>query len=288
MWSFILHLRLKFQLLVAPAAFLLGSLFSNGSRPVEIVVQFFNVHILLLGGATVFNSFYDRDEGPVEGLRKPPPMKPWMLYASCAIQLIGLIVSFQGGLPLGIAYLVSILGFSFGYSHPAIRWKGRPIFSLFVIGAFGAITPFLMGFFSGGGLRPPMPAFAAMIGIALVVVAMFPLAQAHQIEEDKRRGDLTFSARYGTPGVKRLFETCYPLGIVLLSASFVSRDLILAALLLVAGLISGLAMWRQLGRSGGTEEDYDKIMRLKFASGAFLNVTLALWLGAKSRGLLPF
>src|SRR6476659_5695125 len=87
--NFVLHLRLKFQLLVAPVAFLLGAIFGISRQPAEVLLQFFNVHVLLLGGASAFNSYYDEDTGPVEGLLNPPPMRRWMLHASWALQVLG-------------------------------------------------------------------------------------------------------------------------------------------------------------------------------------------------------
>ena len=62
------------------------------SRPdrirTELLIGFLSVHILLFGGVTVYNSYWDKDTGPIGGLRAPPPLAPWTLhrflaYATC-------------------------------------------------------------------------------------------------------------------------------------------------------------------------------------------------------------
>jgi len=279
--DFIAHLRLKFQLLVAPAPFLLGVVASGGSFGWEVALQFVNVHVLLLGGATAFNSYYDKDEGPVEGLENPPAMSPWMLPASCGLQLLGLVLAWRAGAAVAAIYLVSILGFSFGYSHPAVRWKGRPLFSLLVIGIFGAVTPFLIGFLAAGGRPFDRWVALAMAGVAMVVVAMFPLAQAHQMEEDRQRRDRTFSAVYGLPGIRRLYGGAYPLGVLLISASFLRSSVGVAAAFLALGGMAGLFTGSRIRALRGTPDEYRPLMALKLGAGLAMNLLLATLIGLR-------
>src|SRR5205823_3554541 len=62
--DYLLHLRLPFQLLLAPV-FLWGALAAGGRCSPVLVAAFVAIHVCLYGGATAFNSVYDRDEGPV-------------------------------------------------------------------------------------------------------------------------------------------------------------------------------------------------------------------------------
>lgn len=274
--AFVAHLRARFQLLVAPTAYLLGVLFADRREVPSILLQFVNVHLLYLGGATAFNSYYDHDRGPIEGLRHPPAMKPWMLPASLALQAVGLALAAWRGAAMAAIYLASIAGFSFAYSHPAIRLKGRPILSLFAIGAFGAASPFLMGFLAAGGTWPPPPAaWLALLGSALVVVALFTPAQAHQIDEDRERGDLTFSARFGLGGIRRLFAACYPAGVAAMSLSMARLNPPAALMMLTAGCVAGALLWREVRGLDGTVAHYEVLGRLKLWSGALFNLFLA-------------
>jgi len=111
--------------------------------------------------------------------------------------------------------------------------------------------------------------------VALVVVAMFPVAQAHQIEEDRQRRDRTFSATYGLPGIRGLYRAAYPLGIASIGASFLRSSAWLAALFVALGGIAGLFNWSRIRALRGTPDEYRSLMTLKLASGLAMNLLLA-------------
>ncbi|MEZ4680201.1 MAG: UbiA family prenyltransferase [Caldilineaceae bacterium] len=68
----LIHLRLHYQLLLAPI-FLWGYLLAGGQPDGSFGLAFVAFHLFLYGGMTAFNSYYDRDEGPIGGLEEPPP-----------------------------------------------------------------------------------------------------------------------------------------------------------------------------------------------------------------------
>ena len=82
------------------------------------------IHVFLYGGITAYNSYYDRDEGPVGGLLRPPPVTQPLLGFSIGMQLIGLALSAAVGWELTLLYATVML-LSVAYSHPAFRWKAR-------------------------------------------------------------------------------------------------------------------------------------------------------------------
>ncbi|MEL7370328.1 MAG: hypothetical protein AAFN74_15515, partial [Myxococcota bacterium] len=130
---FLIHLRLHYQLLVLPGGYLLGSLYSPRIDWMSFFVQFIAVHVFLNGGLTAYNSFWDKDEGPIGGVKAPPPMTPWMHPASLLVQLAGLAIAWpQGPLFIGL-YIVTML-LSVAYSWPRLRWKGHPWLSLIAVG----------------------------------------------------------------------------------------------------------------------------------------------------------
>ena len=78
MRTLFVHLRLHFQLLLAPV-FLWGWLLAGGGLSRSVVLGFISFHVFLYSGATAFNSYYDRDIGPVGGLERPPGVVPTLL-----------------------------------------------------------------------------------------------------------------------------------------------------------------------------------------------------------------
>src|SRR5947209_19106818 len=125
MRTLFVHLRLHFQLLLAPV-FLWGWLLAGGGLSQSVVLGFIAFHFFLYSGATAFNSYYDRDIGPVGGLERPPPVLPALLPVALLMQAIGWLLAAFVNLPFWLAY-GAFVGLSTAYSHPRIRLKARPL-----------------------------------------------------------------------------------------------------------------------------------------------------------------
>ncbi|MDZ7682184.1 MAG: hypothetical protein U5J63_10870 [Fodinibius sp.] len=68
LWHFVLHLRWHYQLFILSGGFLLGGFLSVDMNISSFFIKFLNVHLLLFGGATAYNSYWDKDTGPIGGL----------------------------------------------------------------------------------------------------------------------------------------------------------------------------------------------------------------------------
>jgi len=195
------HLRLHFQLLLAPI-FLWGYFLAahpQGSRPdLKFWLAFLAFHLFLYGGTTAFNSYYDRDEGPVGGLVKPPPVTPLLLPFSLIVQAIGAVLAFLVSLPFAVLYLIDFCIAS-AYSYPYPRLKGKPLGSMLTIGIGQGILPAVAGWLTANPHWQAIPplTWLAMVAVTLITVGFYPLTQIYQIDEDLARGDLTFAAWVG-------------------------------------------------------------------------------------------
>lgn len=282
--AFLVHLRLHYQFFILSGAFLAGSVFAGGPHA-SFAVQFLAVHVLLFGGVTVYNSYWDRDEGPIGGLEKPPPLAPWTLPASWLLQILGLGLSLLASPASPWVYLASML-FFWMYSRPGIRWKGRPLLSLVAIGASTGICGFLLGYLHGGAADFRPPVLAASAGVALVILSLFPLSQVYQVDEDVSRSDLTFTARFGLEGVKRAFQILFAAGIAALAAAFGSLHAWLGWIFLGVGTLAGLAVWAAIRDLAMAPASYARVMRVKYAASGLFIVFLAVLLGLQSARIL--
>lgn len=194
-----MHLRLPFQLMLAPFM-LLGAALAHARLDLRFALAFIVVHICMYGGTTAFNSHYDRDEGPIGGLEKPPPVGPWLLPGSLILQAVGLVVALAIGARFAIVcVLFGVLGVL--YSHPIPRFKGKPLPSwltiMFAQGGLGALA---------GAVVDPAPFTTELAwgvaAAAALVGGLYPISQSFQLEEDRARGDRTVAimlGRRGTP-----------------------------------------------------------------------------------------
>lgn len=198
-----IHLRLHFQLLLAPI-FLWGYFLAGRQPEAGFWLAFLAFHVFLYGGMTAFNSYYDRDEGPVGGLAKPPPVSRALLPFSLIVQALGALLAALVNISFLMIYLI-IFGMSLAYSHPWVRLKSRPLAGLVTVGLGQGILASL------GGWTAAVPHLALIEGLdwigilamTLITIGFYPLTQIYQIKEDLERGDLTFAAWVGPKKVFR-------------------------------------------------------------------------------------
>lgn len=275
--SFLLHLRLNYQILILSGPYLLGILFSEHLSVLQFI-QFLNVHILLFGGVTAYNSFFDKDTGPIGGLKNPPKMGTWMLVASWMLQVIGLIIGILSGPYFIGIYLFSILVF-WMYSSPLVRLKGKPVGSLIAIGIGTVICACLLGYYANGIMNlPSVEVLIASIGSMFLIISMYPLSQAYQVLEDKKRGDITFSVRYGKRGIKKIFSLLFPIGIVFISYALLSINILYSIISIFGGILAGILIWIVIKRITMTIEDYKIVMRIKYVGGLLFSLTALLFI----------
>lgn len=233
--NFLVHLRLPFQLLLAPFM-LFGAALSGGRAGLRFVVAFVVLHVCFYGGTTAFNSHYDKDEGPIGGLETPPPPGTWLLPGSIVLQAVGLAVAaFVGVAFLAVCALFAILGVL--YSHPATRFKGKPWPSWLTVmlgqGALGAIA----GVAAVESAHPSVVLVFAVLAASLIASGIYPLTQVFQIDEDARRGDRTVAMMIGKKGTPRVAAVLFAIGCALMAVAcvYASRP-VDAALFAVAPL----------------------------------------------------
>ena len=273
---FLIHLRPHYQLFILSGPFLLAGLYAPGFNGSRFMAQFFVVQILLFGGATAFNSFWDRDTGPIGGLRHPPPVQPWMSWASMGLQYLGLLLAVPlGGLYMGL-YSTSLMLFWL-YSSPLTRWKGDPHLSLVAVGLSTGFNPFLMGYLAATTTPLELSIVLAGLGTALLIVSMYPVSQIFQITEDRQRNDVTFAVRYGIKGVRHLFVVCYFSGLGVVAWTLMQAHQSLGTILMVLGGSGGLVTGWHLWHLKGKTDEYDRVMRLKyFTSLVFVGFIVAV------------
>ena len=225
-------------------------------------VIFVAYHLFLYGGATAFNSVYDRDTGPVGGLRHPPPVDPFLLPWSLGILVAGLLLSLVRPLTALLYFLILLLALA--YSYPAVRLKARPFASLVTIAVGQGVLPFLAGW-----LATPQPDHDWRLGLfaaasaAFVAIAFYPLTQLYQVEEDRQRGDRTIAVVLGVE-LSFLLSTCLlvvaaslTVGTVALRFGLVESGVVLVFYL---GLIGGVQRWHARFRAWDVLQNFRAAM----------------------------
>lgn len=271
---FIIHLRLHYQLLILSGGYWMSGLFITELDWPVFLQQFLVVHVLLFGGATAFNSFWDKDEGPIGGLKNPPKMTQWMRWVSLGFMFSGFALVTQQPPIYWIIYAISLFLF-WAYSTPVLRWKGHPILSVFVIAVSTGSNGFLLGriagdsHFNGLGLLD----IIAAAGVALMLTSFYPISQVFQIEEDRKRGDQTFAMRYGVQGVSQFFLISFVFGTLLTGLALYPNQPIVAYFIVFPAMGSLFYVRNILRRlEEPDEQSYRSVMNIKYlASVSFVS-----------------
>lgn len=234
--------------------------------------------VCLNGGTLALNSAFDHDEGDIAYLRQPPPVPRHLAAWGLGLMLLGQGVSLL--LPplyrivYALCFVMSVL-----YSVPPVRLKA-------VAGAdwiinmlgFGTLTPL------AGWLATGLPLDAGhlllLAGFCPLFAALYPLTQIYQVEEDRRRGDVTLVIRLG---VRRSLAIAIGAALVAFACFFGSLSLLLrASPLRVTGVGGALGAWLAVllpwyaGRERMSAPEHQRGMYLALGAWAVTDVVALL------------
>jgi 4-hydroxybenzoate polyprenyltransferase len=195
-------LRIPFSVYLMPVFWFALSALRQPFDAWRAVGVFVVLHLLAYPASNGYNSYYDRDEGSIGGLKHPPKVSPELLrlvYLFDALAVLGgLLLSAWFGLLVAVYLLVSK-----AYSYEGIRLKKYPLLSTAVVVVFQGAFTFLMtqvgAGASQGSLFEPTNLLLALVS-SLFLCGSYPLTQVYQHQEDARRGDRTLSLRLGIRG----------------------------------------------------------------------------------------
>src|SRR5688572_30081117 len=138
-----LHLRIPFSFFLLPIFLFSLSVSPNLNGP-RIGWVFFILHFLLYPASNGYNSYFDKDEKSIGGLKNPPPVHKGLYYLSLLLDLVAVVL---GYLKINLVFAVFLLIYglvSKAYSHPAVRLKKYAITGWIVAGLFQGLFTFVM------------------------------------------------------------------------------------------------------------------------------------------------
>ena len=97
------HLRIPYQLTLAPI-FLWGYFLASPRPTWSLIPAFVSFHLLLYPGITAYNSYYDRDYGPIGALWNPPPVSKTLISLAVMLKATGFLIALLYGFTLAAIY----------------------------------------------------------------------------------------------------------------------------------------------------------------------------------------
>jgi 1,4-dihydroxy-2-naphthoate octaprenyltransferase len=281
-----LHLRIPFSFFLLPIFLFAWAIEPRVDVQLFIAV-FVIIHFLLYPASNVYNSYFDKDEQSIGGLKEPPRVSKEMYVYALVFDAVAVLLGFFF-VHLTFAILLFIYGLvSKAYSHPSIRLKKYAWISWFIAGLFQGYFTFLMSYI---GLHETTLAATFDIKIqlgallsSLMLWGSYPMTQIYQHEEDAKRGDRTLSLQLGILGTFHFVAINFALA----AAAYISYFLYFfekeVALLYGACLLPLLIfffVWYFRVRSDRSAASFQHTMRLNLISGIVLNlffILLGVW-----------
>ncbi|CAN5892064.1 hypothetical protein BH24BAC1_BH24BAC1_06250 [soil metagenome] len=196
-------LRIPFSLFLLPIyLFALSNVQAQDISVIQAVLVFFIIHLLVYPASNGYNSYFDRDEESIGGLKHPPKVSPGLYKLVVVLDVLSVALSLLISIPFALLIVVYLF-VSKAYSYDKIRLKKYPVISTVVVTFFqGAFTFFLVQFGSGVPMEHILETNNLILALVstLFLVGSYPLTQVYQHAEDSRRGDLTISRMLGING----------------------------------------------------------------------------------------
>ncbi|RSK51429.1 UbiA family prenyltransferase [Hymenobacter rigui] len=241
------------------------------------------LHLLAYPASNGYNSYYDRDEDSIGGLRHPPKVSPELLHLVWLFDVLAVLGAALLSLPFA-GLVAGYLLVSKAYSYEGIRLKKYPLISTAVVVVFQGAYTFLMtqvGEGAGTGqLLEPTNLLLALVS-SLFLCGSYPLTQVYQHQEDARRGDRTLSLRLGIRGTFVWAGLALAAGAALLAAVYVQRQELRHVLvfLVATGPVVGLFVsWARAVWQHPAAADFDHTMRMNQVSSVCMSVAFFLML----------
>ncbi len=217
-------LRFHFSFFLMPVYFFALTQLVNINWTRAILI-FVILHVLVYPSSNGYNSYMDRDDTPIGGLKKPLQPTKQLFYVTVFMDLLVIGLSFFISPWFALGTLIYITA-SRMYSYRGIRLKKYPLAGYLTVITFqGALVFWMVYHGSHEMLKTSMP-LAAMIAASLLIGGFYPLTQIYQHKQDLDDGVKTISYKLG---YKKTFLFCafiYSVAMLLVGYVFFSSLMI--------------------------------------------------------------
>jgi len=195
--STVKHLRLPFSFFLMPV-FLFALSQANDVNWGKTILAFVILHLFIFPSSNGYNSYQDKDETSIGGLKHPPKVTENLFYATLFLDILGILC----GLIISVYFSLFVLIFvlmSRAYSYRNLRLKKYAVIGFLTVFVFqggfvylmasAAITSFNIGqFFTFNHLL-------CMSIASLFIGSIYPLTQIYQHEADKKDGVISINKK---------------------------------------------------------------------------------------------
>lgn len=275
--STLLHLRIPFSFYLLPV-FLFAFSVSADFNFVNFALVAMALHLCLYPASNGYNSYFDKDEQSIGGLKHPPQVSKELYWYALFFDLIAVVL----GVFVNWTFVAMLIVYglvSKAYSHPSIRLKKMAYTGWFIAGLFQGYFTFVMAYIGindigfSSAFQPGIQLPAVLS--SLLLWGSYPMTQIYQHGEDIGRGDITLSVKLGIRGTFHFTSVAFfiaTVGFLYYYRAFYSLYHAGAYLLFLTPVLVYFASWYLKSGSQPGEVNHANTMKLNFISALMLNL----------------
>lgn len=238
------------------------------------ILVFIILHVLVYPASNGYNSYMDRDETPIGGLKNPLQPTKQLFYTTIVMDVIAVTISFFISWYFTAGIVLYIMA-SRAYSYRGIRLKQYPYIGYLTVILFqGAVTYWLVYHGSSEALYISAST-SGMIASSLLIGGFYPLTQIYQHKADKEDGVETISYKLGYRGTFLFCASVYTVAMLFLGYTFFSSLLIaqfFVLLLFFSPILVYFFWWAAKVWKQTEEADFTNTMRMNILASTCTNL----------------
>ncbi len=271
------HLRLPFSFFLMPV-FLFALSQASSINWQTMVIAFVILHLFIFPSSNGYNSYQDRDETSIGGLKHPPKVSEKLYYATLFLDVIGILFAMLVSVYFSLFVLVFVI-MSRAYSYRNVRLKKYAVIGFLTVfifqGAFvylmtsSAITTFsIRNYFTLNNI-------ICMSVASLFMGSVFPLTQIYQHEADKKDGVISISYKLGYTGTFLFSAILFSLATIFLFYYFNLKHQQIALvlfLIIMIPVIAKLSTWFKKVRKDVSQANFENTMTMNLLTSSCMNL----------------
>jgi len=241
------------------------------------VLVFLILHVLIYPASNGYNSYQDKDESSIGGLKNPPAVSEHLFYVTLLFDFMGILFAYYISMYFSLLALVYVL-ISRAYSYRKLRLKKNPFIGFLTVFVFQGAFTFLM---ASVGISDDYFArfftlenYLCLSVASLFIGSVYPLTQIYQHQADKKDGVITLSYKLGYIGTFIFSASLFSIGLALLMYYFHLKEQPLyfyLFLIITLPVVLQLLIWFNKVRKSAIEANYENTMRMNTLASSCMN-----------------
>ena len=275
------HLRLPFSFFLLPV-FLFAISQSASINWQNVCIAFCILHLLVFPSSNGYNSYQDKDESSIGGLKYPPKVTKELYYITLLMDVTGVACSLFISVYFSILVLIFIL-VSRAYSYRKLRLKKYAVIGFLTVFIFQGAFVYLMTATAINSI--PFELFFTSNNIICMSVAslfigsIYPLTQIYQHESDRKDGVISISYKLGYTGTFVFSAILFSIATLLLFHYFQLKnqqiDLVLFIVLIFPSVYY-LTVWFNKVRNNTENANFENTMKMNLLTSVCMNLYFSI------------